>query len=99
MLEDMRHPRMVRWVCLEADREDIVLVFPGNMQIVGARLVVLQVQSCQLEFWDMLRTEESEAVDLLSGLRVLSKLCHGFPDDSLGCVAQHRVVVTSGVAV
>jgi hypothetical protein len=38
-------------------------------------------------------------VDLLSGLRVLGKLCHGFPDDSLGCVAQHRVVVTSAVAV
>lgn len=98
MLEDMRHPRMVRWVCLEADREDIVLVFASNMQIVGARLVVLQVQSCQLEFWDMPRTEESEAVDLLSGLRVLGKLCHGFPDGSLGCVAQHRVVVTIGVA-
>jgi hypothetical protein len=90
MLEDMRHPGVVRRICLESDREDIVLVFACNMQIVCASLVVLQVQSCQLEFGDMLRAEEREAVNLLSRLRILGKLCHGFPDDSLGCVAQHR---------
>ena len=78
---------MVRRVCLEADREDIVLVFAGNMQIVGSGLVVLQVQSRQLEFRDMLRTEESEAVDLLSWLRILGELCHRSPDPSLRCVA------------
>ena len=45
MLEDMRYSGMVRRICLEADREDIVLVLSGNMQIVGSSLVVLQVQS------------------------------------------------------
>jgi hypothetical protein len=29
-------------------------------------------------------------MNLLSRLRILGKLCHGFPDDSLGCGAQHR---------
>ena len=89
MLQDVWHPGVVRRVCLEADREDIVLVFAGNMQIVGSGLVVLQVQSCQLEFGDMLRAQESEAVDLLSWLRILGELCHRSSDTSLGCVAQH----------
>jgi hypothetical protein len=97
MFEDMRHSRVVWRVRFEADRENVVLVLAGNMQIVGASLVVLQVQGCQLEFGDMLRTEESEAMNLLSWLWVLGKLCHSFPDNSLGCVAQHRVVLTIGV--
>jgi hypothetical protein len=97
MLEDMRHSRIVRRICLESDRENVVLVFSGNVQVVGASLVVLQVQSCQLEFGDMLRTEESEAMDFLSWLGILNELCHSLPDGSFRCVAQHPAILSIGV--
>jgi hypothetical protein len=96
MLEDMRYSGMVRRICLEANREDIVLVLSGNMQIVGSSLVVLQVQSCQLELRDMLRVEESKAVDLLPWLRILGKLCYRSPDGPFGCVAKHPPGSTIG---
>jgi hypothetical protein len=74
MLEDMGNSSIVRWIRFEADREYIVLVFAGNMQIVCAGLVMLEMQGRQLEFRDMLRTEESEAMELVPRLGILAKL-------------------------
>jgi len=54
MLQDVRDSRIVWGIRLEPDREDIVLVLASNVQIVGAGLVVLEVESRQLEFRDML---------------------------------------------
>jgi len=41
VLEDMRDSRVIRGVGLEADREDIVAVVAGDVQVLGARFVVL----------------------------------------------------------
>lgn len=51
MLQNMWHPRRIRRVRLESNREDIVLVFPGNVKILGSGLLVLEVQRIQFEGW------------------------------------------------
>ena len=54
VLQDMRDTGVVWGVRLEADREDIVAVVTGNVQMLCSGLVVLQVQSSQFQLWDML---------------------------------------------
>ena len=44
MLKYMRYASGVRWVCLEANAENIVGIVPRYMQIVRSRLVMLEVQ-------------------------------------------------------
>jgi hypothetical protein len=94
MLEDMGNSSIVRWIRFEADREYIVLVFAGNMQIVCAGLVMLEMQGRQLEFRDMLRTEESEAMELVPRLGILAKLSNSLSNSSLGHISQHFAVLT-----
>lgn len=62
MFQDVRHSRIIWGIRLEPDGEDIVLILPGNVEIISASLVVLEVQGRQLEFRDMLRTDQSEAM-------------------------------------
>lgn len=88
MLEDVGDARVVWGIGLEADGEDIVAVVARNVQVFGARLVVPQVQCRQLELWDVLRPEESEAVKLLAGLGVLREIGHG-SRSALGGAAEH----------
>ena len=59
------------------------------MQIVCTGLVVLQVESCQLELWDMLRPEESEAMELLAGLWVLSKVGNALSNSPFSRLPEH----------
>lgn len=86
MLQYVRYSCIIRRICFETNGEDIIFIFSGYMQIVCAGLVVLQMQSCQLEFWDMFRSDESEAMELLPGFWILGELCDCFSDDSFGCV-------------
>lgn len=44
MLEYMRNASGVRWIRLEPDTEYIVLIIPCYVQIVRARLIMLEVQ-------------------------------------------------------
>lgn len=53
MFKDVRNTSGVGRICLEADAEDIVGVVSCYVQIVGARLVVLEVQRRQLQLGDM----------------------------------------------
>lgn len=82
MLENVWHTSVIRRIRFEADAEDIVAVVASDVKMLGAGLVMLQVQGCQLKLWDMLGPEQSEAVKLLAGLWILGDLC----DSSLGRV-------------
>jgi len=57
MLEDMRDARVIWRVGLEPNREDIIAVVAGDMQMLCTCLVVLQMQGCQLEFRDVLGSQ------------------------------------------
>ena len=47
MFEDVWHSSGVRWVCLEADAEDIVGIVSCDVQILCARLVVGELECRQ----------------------------------------------------
>jgi hypothetical protein len=47
----------------------------GNVQVLGARLVVLQVQGRQLQLRHLLDALEGEAMQLLAGLREVGEVC------------------------
>jgi hypothetical protein len=65
MLQNVRHSSVVWGIGLEADGEDIVGVVACNVKILCAGLVVLEVQSSQLELWDVLDALEGKAMKLL----------------------------------
>ena len=77
MLEYMRHASGVWWIRLEANTEDIVLVFSCYVQIVGARLVVLEEQCRQLQLRDVLGALEGEAMEASTRLRETGEVCDG----------------------
>jgi hypothetical protein len=90
MLQDMRDTRIIRWVGLEPDREDIVAILASDVQVFGARLVMAQVQRRQLELGDMLRPQKREAMELLANFRVLREVGRS-SRSSLGRTAEHRL--------
>lgn len=57
MLKDVRHACIIGRICFEADAEDIVAVVASDVNVLGARLVMLQVQGCQLKLWHVLAPE------------------------------------------
>lgn len=65
MLQNVRHSGVIWWIGLESNGEDIIRVVPRNMDIVGAGLVVLELQRGQLELRNLLDALESEAMELL----------------------------------
>ena len=68
MFKDMRHPRGIRRVRLEADGEDVVRVIAGDVQVISAGLVVLEVEGGELEFGHMFRSLQRETVEFGPGL-------------------------------
>lgn len=88
VLQDVWDARVVWGVGLEADREDIVAVVAGDVQVFGARLVVPQVQCRQLELGNMLGAQESEAMELLARLGKLREVGRS-PRSPLGRAAEH----------
>lgn len=68
MLEDMWDPSVIWWIGLEADREDVVLVVTSNVKMLSASLVMLQAESCELQFWNMLDLLQGEAMKLVAEL-------------------------------
>ena len=49
VLQDMRDSRRIRGIGFESNGEDVVWIISRNMQVLGTRLVVLQVQSRHLQ--------------------------------------------------
>lgn len=88
VLQDVWHASVIWRVGLEADRENIVTIVPGNVKMFSACLIVLQVQCSQLEFWYMLSPKQCEAVKLLTSLGMLGEL-RDSPLGSVDCTAQH----------
>lgn len=77
MLEDVRHSRVVRRVGLEANGEAVVRIVARNVQVLGAGLVVLQVQGRQFQLRHLLDALEGEAMQLLAGLGEVGDIGHG----------------------
>ena len=77
MLENVRHSSGIRRVGLETDGEDIVGILTGNVQILGASLVMLKVQSRQLQLWYLLDALEREAMQLLADIRKVGDIGNG----------------------
>lgn len=84
----MRDTRIVWWVRLEADRKDIIAIIARDVQVVGASLVVLEVQSRQLQLGNMLGAHQGEAMELLADLGEQAKVSDSLAS-CFGSVAQH----------
>lgn len=76
MLQDVWHTSRIWRIGLEANGEDIVGVVAGDVQIIGAGLVVLQKQSRQLELGHLLDALQGEAMELLARLRKVRDVCY-----------------------
>jgi hypothetical protein len=69
VLEDVWHAGGIWWVGLEANGEHVVRILAGDVQVLGASLVMLQVQCRKLELWHLLDALERKTVKLLARLR------------------------------
>lgn len=89
MLQNVRDAGVVGRIGLEADGEDIVAVVPRNVQVLGSGPVMLQVQGRQLELGNMLRAQESKAMQLFSRLWEIGELGNSSSGSVSGGVSQH----------
>lgn len=64
----MGNPRVVWGIRLEADGEDIVLVVPGNVEVLCARLIMMQMKRRQLKLWHVLGALQRETMEPLARL-------------------------------
>lgn len=87
----MRDTGIVRRIRLEADGEDIVGVIAGNVQIVGAGFVVLQLQCSEFQLWNVLCSDDSKAVEFGARLWIQREIRHGL-SSRICCVSQHGEV-------
>ena len=76
MFEYMWYTCGVWWIRLKSDTKYIVLIISCYVEVVGACLVVLEMQRRQLQFRHMLRSLQSEAMELGSRLRETGKVCN-----------------------
>lgn len=88
MLKNMRDTSVVGRIRLEADGEDIVAVIASNMEVVGAGLVVLQMDGRKLQLRYMLGSHKSKAVKLFARFGELRQLRDGFARRG-SCVSEH----------
>lgn len=88
MLQDVGDAGVIGRIRLEADGEDIVGVITRDMQVVGAGLVMLQLQCRQLQLRDVLCSDESESMELRARFRIQGEIRHGLTS-RVGSVAQH----------
>ena len=88
MLQNVGDTCVVWGISLEADGKDIVLVISRNVQKFGTGLVVLQLNSCELELGNMLRTLDREAMQFRSRIRVVARVSYR----SIGSAADESLV-------
>jgi hypothetical protein len=77
MLEDVRHASVIRGVSLETNGEDVVRIFSRNVEVLGSRLVMLELERCQLQLGDLLHALEREAMELLPNAREARQIRDG----------------------
>lgn len=76
MFEDVWHSGGIGRVSLEANREDIVRIISGNVQVISTSLVMLKMECRQLELWDLFDALERESMDLFSHFGKVGDVCH-----------------------
>ena len=69
MLQNMGHSCSIWGIRLEPYTEDIVWIFPCNMQVVGIRFVMPQQHRRQMQLWDMFLFLHSETMPGSSNTR------------------------------
>lgn len=69
----MRHPSVIVGIRLEPRGKHVIPVFPRNVDVLGARLVVGEMNRCQLQFGHGLCALDGEAVELVAGERQLGR--------------------------
>ncbi len=73
MLQDMRYSSIIGRIGLEAYRENIVLVFPGDMEVLGPGFVMSKAVCSELELGHLLGALDSESMQLRAWLEVMLK--------------------------
>lgn len=76
MLQYVRYTSCIRRIGLEANGKDIVAVISGNVKVVGASLVVLELQSSELELGNVLGSSQSKAMELVARFGIVGELSH-----------------------
>lgn len=71
MLENMRQTRVIRGICLETNRKDIIAVVPSDVQVFGTCFVVLKLQGREFELGNVLDALHCEAMESFAWLRKL----------------------------
>ena len=77
MLENVWNASVVRRIGLEADAKDIIGVVASDMQVIGASLIMLEMQGRQFKLRDMLSSFDREAMELLAGFREAGEIGNG----------------------
>ena len=77
MLKNVWNTSVIRRIGLEADAKDIIGVVASDMQVIGASLIMLEMQGRQFKLRDMLSSFDREAMELVAGFREAGKICDG----------------------
>ena len=62
MLQDVRNTRLVWRIGLESNREDVVPIIASKVKIFSTCSIMLKLESCKLQFWNVLQAFEGESV-------------------------------------
>lgn len=76
MLQNMGDSGGIWRVRLEANREDIIAVVSCNVQIVGASLVVLELQGSEFQLGYKFCALQRESMDSISRLGIVGEVSH-----------------------
>lgn len=75
MLENMRYSSVIVGIRLEPRSKHVIPILSRNMNVLGARLVVGEVDRGQLQFGHGLCALDGEAVEFVAGERQLGESC------------------------
>ena len=84
VLQNMGDASVVVGIRLEANGKYIVLVVPCDVDVIGARLVMLKLNGGKLKFRDTLGALDGEAVKFVAGLGKLGEIGQSSIRASLG---------------
>lgn len=73
MFQYVRDARFIWRVGFESDRENIVLVISGQVQVLSTSLIMLKIQGRELQPWNMLHTLVGKPMEICTGLRQCSR--------------------------